>query len=60
MKSIPNLLLAQICPPAAGLLNFNTCHDPDCGNFGVEAGFGLRALLGSSAGSHGSSFGSNA
>ncbi|TNC51248.1 hypothetical protein FHG66_06840 [Rubellimicrobium rubrum] len=36
------------------------CHDPDGDNFGVEADIGLRALLGSNAGSHGSSFGSNA
>ena len=44
--SVPNLSLSQIYPPPAGGINLNTCHDPDCGNYGVEAGFAIRSPKG--------------
>lgn len=37
MKSVPNLSVGQVYPPAVGWLNVNTCPDPDCGNYGVGA-----------------------
>ena len=58
MKSIPNLSLAQIYPPAAGGHNLNTCHDPDCGNFGVEGHFQFHSRSGSGS-SVGAAVGSN-
>ena len=42
MSSVPTLSLSQIYPPSCGGINLNTCHDPDCGNFGVGAEFALR------------------
>lgn len=41
VKRIPNLSLEQIYPPAHDDTNLNTCHDPDCGNFGEAADLGL-------------------
>jgi hypothetical protein len=37
----PNLSLEHIYPPIHGDINLNTCHDPDCGNFGEAADLGL-------------------
>lgn len=41
MKRIPNLSLEKIYPPAHNGMNLNTCHDPDCSNFGEVANLGL-------------------
>ena len=50
VPSVPNLSLSQIYPPRAGGINLNTCHDPDCGNYGVEAGFAIRSPKGERSG----------
>ena len=41
VPSVPDLSLSQIHPPPAGGINLDTCHDPDCGNYGMEAGFAI-------------------
>lgn len=59
MKSVPNLALEQIYPPICGGINLNTCQDPDCGNFGVAADFGLARPKGRNARARLASSGSN-
>ena len=49
MKRIPNLSLDQIYPAAHGVRNLNTCHNPDCGNFGVAADLGIARPKGQAA-----------
>ena len=49
MKSVPNLSLKQIYPTPCADINLNTCHDPDCGNFGVMADFLLVRSMGPNA-----------
>lgn len=49
MKRVPNLSLEQIYPSAERDLNLNTCHDPDCGNFGEAADLILARPIGRGA-----------
>ncbi len=51
VKSGANLSLEQILPAPAGGMDLNTCHDPDCPNFGVTADFSGGRILGRNAAS---------
>ncbi|MDP2082013.1 MAG: hypothetical protein U1A06_16525 [Hoeflea sp.] len=53
MPTIPNLSLDQIYPQPVGSVNFNTCHNPDCGNFGSEVDLHLGHFIGSGSASSG-------
>lgn len=49
VKSIPQLSLEAVYPPAGSNINLNTCADPDCGNYGVEPDFSIPVFKGPNA-----------
>ncbi len=49
VKSIPQLSLEVVYPPADPKINLNTCGDPDCGNYGVAPDFALPVFKGRNA-----------
>lgn len=49
VKSIPQLSLEVVYPPAGSKINLNTCADPDCGNYGVGPDFSIPVFKGPNA-----------
>ncbi|EEX08999.1 conserved hypothetical protein [Ruegeria lacuscaerulensis ITI-1157] len=58
VKPIPHLSLEEVYPPvslevvyppAGAKINFNTCGDPDCGNYGVAPDFSIPVFKGRNA-----------